>query len=105
MAEQKLKKNKNPYLFTHNGSRVSSDDVNNYLQQFGNFTTKYFRTWAANINFIKEANNKKLDKKELKNAITNVAEKLNHCSCSHKLKKRCKCCVIVADACDKVGSL
>ena len=75
---QKLKKNRNPYLFTHNGSRVSSDDVNNYLQQFGNFTTKYFRTWAANINFIKEANHKKLDKKELKNAITNVAGKLNH---------------------------
>ena len=74
----KLKRNKDPYLFSYNGNRVSSEDINEYLQQFGDFTSKYFRTWAANTNFIREVNGKKMDKKSLKEAVSNVAVKLNH---------------------------
>jgi DNA topoisomerase IB len=32
--------------------RITAKDVNNYLKTFGNFTTKYFRTWVANVTFI-----------------------------------------------------
>ena len=34
--------------------RINAKDINNYLKTFGNFTTKYFRTWIANITFIDE---------------------------------------------------
>ena len=73
-----LKHKKSKHIFSHQGSRITAEHVNNYLQQFGNFTTKYFRTWAANIEFIKTVNNKVLDKKGIKNAINQVAIKLNH---------------------------
>ena len=73
-----LKKKNNKYLFSHQDNRVSSEDINKYLHRFGNFTTKYFRTWAANTNFIKEANNKIMDKKGLSQTIKKVACKLNH---------------------------
>ena len=33
---------------------VNSSDVNDYLKQYGDFTTKDFRTWYANLYFINE---------------------------------------------------
>jgi len=37
--------------------RLNAKDVNNYLKTFGDFTSKYFRTWVANITFIDEIMN------------------------------------------------
>jgi len=43
-------------LFTYRNDscycQVTSEDVNRYLKRFGNFSTKNFRTWNANIEFI-----------------------------------------------------
>ena len=77
-ALNKLKKNKD-FIFQYDGNILTSKVVNNYLGCIGKgFTAKYFRTWAANINFIEEVNNKKLTKKALKEAIEQVAIKLDH---------------------------
>ena len=69
-----LKKERGKHIFTYDGSHISSDSVNDYLKVFGPFTTKYFRTWAANIEYIKGITAGK-DSKEL---IKEIAVKLNH---------------------------
>jgi len=69
--------------------RVNAKDVNAYLKEFGDFTTKYFRTWVANVEFIDEImdrynpkDSNKLSvtarKKLLREAIVATAEKLHH---------------------------
>mgnify|MGYP006155884381 CR=1 FL=1 len=69
-----LKKERGKHIFTYDGYHISSDSVNDYLKVFGPFTTKYFRTWAANIEYIKGITAGK-DSKEL---IKEIAVKLNH---------------------------
>jgi len=77
-ALNKLKKNKD-FIFQYDGKILTSKVVNNYLDNVGKgFTAKYFRTWAANINFIEEVNGKTLTTKSLKEAIEQVAIKLDH---------------------------
>lgn len=72
-------KNNNNLLIQYEGKHLTSDIVNDYLDEISKGTTaKYFRTWAANIHFIDEVNNKKLTKKTLKEAIAQVADKLDH---------------------------
>ena len=59
---------------------ISSNDVNQYIKQFGDFTSKDFRTWSANIKLIEylsQSNEETLDK-DIKKCITEVAEKLHH---------------------------
>ena len=67
-------------LFSYENNTISSIDVNNYLKQFGNFTTKYFRTWTANIEYIKGMNNVYTEnfKNLSRDVIKNIATKLNH---------------------------
>ena len=47
---------------------------NRYLKQFGNFTTKNFRTWGANLEFIIQ-----LLKYEIPNTITGKKRNVNEC--------------------------
>jgi len=39
---------------TGNKRRITAKDVNGFLKDYGDFTTKYFRTWIANVEFIDE---------------------------------------------------
>ena len=61
-------RNKNEYV------NITSNDVNDYLRDIGDYTTKNFRTWGANIELIKEL----LDKDSLKDSILMVSTKLHH---------------------------
>ena len=78
--QSKHKRNKNERVFTYKknntNKNISSMDVNNYLKQFGDYTTKYFRTWISNIELIK------LLLKDKTNNITKciklISEKLHH---------------------------
>ena len=75
-------KNKIDRLFN-----VSSSDVNNYLKKFGEFSSRNFRTWGANIEFIsqilknckqKGSYSKSELKKIMKFCIQKVAHKLHN---------------------------
>lgn len=63
---------------------LKSSDVNKYLKRFGNFTSKNFRTWVANLSFISEIlkyeNPKKESecKKNINEALHKTAHKLNN---------------------------
>jgi len=59
---------------------VHSTDVNSYIKQFGNFSSKDFRTWSANIKLIKYLLNSNEDdaNKDLKECVQKVADKLHH---------------------------
>ena len=82
--------NKNEPIFTYRkGNKwysLKSSDVNKYLKRFGNFTSKNFRTWVANLSFISEL--LKYDKptkeseckKNINDAIYKTALKLNNTS-------------------------
>ena len=74
---------KNDRLFTYRkGTKyyeVRPTDVNSYLKKFGDFSTKNFRTWGANIELIHQL--KKTDnstKKALDECIDKVAFKLHN---------------------------
>ena len=81
---------KNDSLFTYrNGDKwytLKSTDVNKYLKKFGNFSSKNFRTWVANLSFISEI--LKYDnpitetekKKNINEALQKTAHKLNNTS-------------------------
>ena len=63
---------------------VKSTDVNKYLKKFGNFTTKNFRTWNANIELITQLLKFEEDdtitkrKKNVNEAVSAVAHKLHN---------------------------
>ncbi len=63
---------------------VKSSDVNKYLKKFGDFTTKNFRTWNANIELITQLLNMDDDntitkrKKNVNEAVSAVAHKLHN---------------------------
>jgi len=78
---------KGDYLFVNgNGTRIDSVAINKYLKQFGEFTSKDFRTWVANTQFIKGALSNKnapseaitARKKEAREAVKGAAEQLHH---------------------------
>jgi len=82
-------KNRNEQIFYYIEKRkrvpINSCDVNNFLKTYGNFTTKDFRTWYANIYFIEEMVNsgpisdKITDRKRVvRESIKDIAEKLHH---------------------------
>jgi DNA topoisomerase I len=63
---------------------LKSSDVNKYLKRFGNFTSKNFRTWVANLSFISEILkydnpiNETHKKKNINEALQKTAHKLNN---------------------------
>ena len=61
-------------------SNVHSTDVNSYIKQFGDFSSKDFRTWSANVKLIKYLlNSDESDvNKDLKECVQKVADKLHH---------------------------
>ena len=79
-----------PFYFQYNGRRITSSDLNAYIQtHYGAFTAKDFRTWGANIEFLKEIKkikpstmrtliNKKECQRSLKSCVENVSNKLNN---------------------------
>jgi len=70
----------NTRIFRCDGVNIHSIDVNNYIKQFGNFSSKDFRTWSANIKLISYLMNSKSDviDKEVKECVDKVADKLHH---------------------------
>ena len=73
----KTKKNKlknNDNIFSHKSHQIKSNDVNEYLKELGNYTTKNFRTWGANIELIQLL----LKNDDLNTCIDKVANKLHH---------------------------
>jgi len=65
---------------------LKSTDVNKYLKRFGNFSSKNFRTWVANLSFITEIlkcdtpNSETQKKKNINEAVRKTAHKLNNTS-------------------------
>jgi DNA topoisomerase-1 len=53
---------------------IKSNDVNNYIKKLGNWSSKYFRTWSANISLINNLNSGL----SLKESIEKTAYKLHH---------------------------
>ena len=84
LRNKKKTLNKHSRIFTyktnHKHYHVSASDVNNYLKQFGDFSAKNFRTWAANVDLLKELHKRSDDslKKHLTKSIQKVAEKMHH---------------------------
>ena len=74
------------YVSGNNIYKLKSSDVNDYLKQFGDFSTKNFRTWNANLELIHELLRENTDststkrEKYMKECIKSVAEKLHHTS-------------------------
>jgi len=66
LKEKKRTMKNNDKIFSYRKGNcyynIKSSDVNKYLKQFGKVTTKNFRTWGANIEFITQS--LKLLKKE-----------------------------------------
>jgi len=79
---------KNDPIFTYRRGNcwysLKSTDVNKYLKKFGNFSSKNFRTWVANLSFITEIlkyENPKSEtqkKKNVNEAVHKTARKLNN---------------------------
>ena len=82
---KKKKKSKNKRIFSYKKNNrnfnIQSTDVNKYLKDLGDFTTKNFRTWNANLELIKELIYSEDDSNNImKECIKNVAFKLHHTS-------------------------
>ena len=80
--------NKDDPIFTYRKGNcwysLKSTHVNKYLKQFGNFSSKNFRTWVANLSFISEIlkyenpNSATQKKKNINEAVRKTAHKLNN---------------------------
>ena len=59
---------------------INNYQINSYLKQFGDITSKDIRTWNANILFIKYLISNKLNiiKNDLKNALSYVSFELHN---------------------------
>lgn len=81
LKNKKSQKKKRIFSYKKNNKNynVQSKDVNKYLKDLGDFTTKNFRTWNANLELIKELLYFDEDEKYvMKKCIENVAFKLHH---------------------------
>ena len=88
LRNKKRTLNKNEPIFTYRrGNKwysLKSSDVNKYLKNFGNFSSKNFRTWVANLSFISEIlkcvipTSENLKKKNINEALQKTAHKLNN---------------------------
>ena len=75
--------NKKDRIFTYRSNHkyynVSAPDVNRYLKQFGNFSAKNFRTWTANVDFIKELKKPSTNyKKHITESVKKISIKMHH---------------------------
>lgn len=72
--KKRYKNNENIFQYTKDDQNytIKSDDVNDYL---GEYTTKNFRTWSANILLINQLTKEKC---KIKDGIEYVAKKLHH---------------------------
>ena len=80
LKKKKKTLKKNSRIFKCNGINISSSDVNNYIKQFGDFSSKDFRTLSANIKLITyllKSNHENLNK-NIKESLDKVSEKLHH---------------------------
>jgi len=80
-------KSDEPIFSYRRGSKwytLKSTDVNKYLKKFGNFSSKNFRTWVANLSFITEIlkcdtpENDTKRKKNINETLQKTALKLNN---------------------------
>lgn len=80
LKKRKKTMKNNSRIFTIDGVNIQSTDVNDYIKQFGDFSSKDFRTWSANVKLIKHLLNSKEEKVEqdVKECIKQVANKLHH---------------------------
>ena len=80
LKKRKKTMKNNSRIFTIDGVNIQSNDVNDYIKQFGDFSSKDFRTWSANIKLIKYliGSNKETVDKDIKDCIKQVANKLHH---------------------------
>tara|TARA_B100000683_G_scaffold206064_1_gene199813 strand:+ start:898 stop:1863 length:966 start_codon:yes stop_codon:yes gene_type:complete len=81
LKNKKSQKKKRIFSYKKNNKNynIQSKDVNKYLKDLGDFTTKNFRTWNANLELIKELLYFNEDEKYvMKKCIENVAFKLHH---------------------------
>jgi len=80
--------NKDDPIFTYRRGNcwysLKNTDVNKYLKKFGNFSSKNFRTWVANLSFIteilKSENNDSENKRKhnINEAVRGTARRLNN---------------------------
>jgi len=80
LKKRKKTMKNNTRIFTVDGVSIQSGDVNRYIKQFGDFSSKDFRTWSANIKLIRyliESDKSTVDK-DIKDCVDKVAEKLHH---------------------------
>jgi DNA topoisomerase-1 len=91
--------NAKPYFFQYQGQRITSSDLNAYIQEnYGPFTAKDFRTWGANMIFLGELrkvdplvfSSKRECQSNLKKCIDNVSRKLNNTVAVCKSNYICK---------------
>ncbi|MAI13845.1 MAG: hypothetical protein CMM15_07495 [Rhodospirillaceae bacterium] len=81
-----METNENQFLFHYkNGNqklKLQAEEINYFLKQYGDFSTKTFRTWFANQAFLqhmKNLKNKNLAfQKKLKCALASTAEQFHH---------------------------
>lgn len=76
--KKSLKKNDRIFKYRINDKyyNINSSDVNKYLKNMGDYSTKYFRTWSANVSLIKLLK----QNKTLKESVEETANKLHHTS-------------------------
>ena len=80
LKKRKKTMKNNARIFTVDGASIQSSDVNKYIKQFGEFSSKDFRTWSANIRLIRYliGSDKATVDKDIKDCVDKVAEKLHH---------------------------
>ena len=85
--KKKTIKKDEPIFQYRTGSKwftLKNTDVNKYLKEFGNFSSKNFRTWVANLSFITEVlkydtPDSETDKKSnISEALKTTSQKLNN---------------------------
>ena len=81
LRQKKKTIRKNDRLFTYRKGKqyyeVRPNDVNSYLKKFGDFTTKNFRTWGANLELIHQI--QKVPDLSPKDSETKKTKVLNEC--------------------------
>jgi len=87
LKEKKRNLNNDDNIFTYRignkYNKIKSNDVNDYLKDFGKFSAKNFRTWGSNIEFIYQVlksckKNFPKTTKEIKNILTHSIKKVAH---------------------------
>lgn len=85
--KKKTFKKDEPLFQYRNGSKwfsLKNTDVNKYLKKFGNFSSKNFRTWVANLSFITEVlkyddpSTDTMKKTNISESLKKTAQKLNN---------------------------